>query len=61
MRPDNEDMNLVITNGYNGKTEVFTDFFKYSNQVQEVILGDIIVPMLYEFKSVHISVGYKNT
>lgn len=61
MKQDFDNAVLSVTNGYNGNVEVYQDFFKYSHGTQELILSDLILPMLYEYKSVHISIGYRNT
>lgn len=61
MKPNPEDINLVVTNGYNGKTIVYQDFFKFSFPSQKEMLAEVVLPMLEEFKNVYISIGYKNT
>ena len=60
MKEDLENRVLNVQNGYNGNLSVLEDFFKYSHVLQEQILGEIVLPLLYDAKSVHISIGYKN-
>ena len=61
MKPDFDNAVLTITNGYNGKVDVYNDFFKYSHGTQELILSDLVLPILYEYKSVNVKISYKNT
>lgn len=60
MKIDFDNCSLIITNGLNGKVETLQDFFKHSTYIQEQILGEQLLPILYDSKSAHVSIGYKD-
>lgn len=60
MKQDLSNAVLNVQNGLNGQIFVYEDFFKFSHVTQENIIADIILPLLYEFKKVNISIGYKS-
>lgn len=60
MKKDLETADLIITNGKTHKVKIIKDFFQYSTFTQEIILSDIILPVLIDDSSVIITVGFKN-
>lgn len=60
MKRELEKCNIHIINGLNGSEIVLNEFFEHSHLVQEQIISDIILPMLYDYESVTIKIGSKN-
>lgn len=59
MREDLEKCSLLIQDGLTGDIIRLGDFFKVSHFTQASMLEDFILPMIYDKKSVYITIGDK--
>lgn len=59
MREDLENCSLLIQDGLTGNIIRLSDFFKVSHFTQASMLEDFVLPMIFDRKSVYITIGDK--